>query len=157
MRALDRKLLRDLSRMLGQVITIGLVVACGVAAYVSIQGTYRSLLSARDSYYERYRFADVFVHLQRAPEAVAARLAQLPGVARVETRVVESVRIPIAACASRRSAASCRCRADGKPSLGARDAAPGPHVRERAAATKPSCSRRSRTRTSCASARSCRS
>ena len=30
--ALDRKLLRDLSTMRGQVITIALVVACGIAS-----------------------------------------------------------------------------------------------------------------------------
>jgi putative ABC transport system permease protein len=118
-KALDRKLLRDLARMLGQVITIGLVVACGVAAYVSIQGTYRSLLSARDSYYERYRFPDVFVHVQRAPEAIAARIAQLPGVARVETRVVESVRIPIADMREPVLGRIVSLPADGKPSLGA--------------------------------------
>ena len=41
MRAVDRKLVRDLSRMKGQVITVALVVASGVAAYVSIAGTYR--------------------------------------------------------------------------------------------------------------------
>lgn len=117
MNALDRKLLRDLARMLGQVITIGLVVACGVAAYVSIQGTYRSLLSARDSYYERYRFPDVFVHLQRAPETIAARLSQVPGVARVETRVVESVRIPIAGLREPALGRLVSLPSDGKPSL----------------------------------------
>ena len=53
MRAIDRKLVRDLSRLQGQVITIGLVIACGVAAYVALRGTHRSLLHARDAYYER--------------------------------------------------------------------------------------------------------
>ena len=46
MRALDRKLLRDLQRMRAQVITIALVVACGIASYVTIEGTHASLLAA---------------------------------------------------------------------------------------------------------------
>ena len=82
MRAIDRKLVRDLSRLQGQVITIGLVIACGVAAYVALRGTHRSLLHARDAYYERYRFPDVFARLERAPDSLRARIEALSGVAR---------------------------------------------------------------------------
>jgi putative ABC transport system permease protein len=58
--ALDKKLLRDLSRLKGQVVTIALVVAAGIAAFVAMKGNYASLEHARDAYYERSRFADVF-------------------------------------------------------------------------------------------------
>jgi putative ABC transport system permease protein len=94
-KALDRKLLRDLSQMAGQVITIALVVACGIASYVATKGTYYSLLYARDTYYERYRFADVFAQLERAPESLRARIEALRGVARAQTRVVKPISIPI--------------------------------------------------------------
>ncbi len=94
-RALDRKLLRDLARMKGQALTIALVVACGIASYVTMQSAYRSLLRARDDFYSETRFADVFVHLKRAPEAVAARLGDIPGVVTAETRIIEPVMIPI--------------------------------------------------------------
>ena len=60
-RSLDRKLLRDLSHLKGQVITIAMVVACGIAGYVAFQSTYRSLEYSRRSYYEQYRFADALV------------------------------------------------------------------------------------------------
>lgn len=89
MRAIDRKLLRDLGRMRGQVITIALVLAAGVAATVTLTGTYRALGAARDDYYAAQDFPDLFVHVERAPDAVAARLATIPGVATVTPRLVE--------------------------------------------------------------------
>jgi putative ABC transport system permease protein len=91
MRALQRKLLRDLWRMRGQVVTITLILASGVAAYVCLSGAHRALARSRDAYYARYGFPDVFVHLEHAPDAVAERLRELPGVASVQTRLVEPV------------------------------------------------------------------
>jgi len=59
-RPLDRKLVRDLSRLKGQAVTIALVVAAGIASYVSSVSTYDSLSYSTTSYYERSRLADVF-------------------------------------------------------------------------------------------------
>ncbi len=95
MRALDRKLLRDFVELRGQVITIALVVACGIASFVTMQSALDSLVYSRDSYYERFRFADVFAHLERAPESVADRLREIPGVSLVDTRVVKPITVPI--------------------------------------------------------------
>ncbi len=50
--------------------------------------TIEALQETATAYYERYRFADVFAHVERAPEHLAERLAQIPGVQTVETRVV---------------------------------------------------------------------
>jgi putative ABC transport system permease protein len=94
-RMLDRKLLRDLRRLVGQVVTIALVVAAGIASYVSTRGAYDSLVRARDAYYQGARFPDVFVQAKRAPEALRPRLEAIPGVTRVETRVVAAVSLPM--------------------------------------------------------------
>ncbi len=96
MRALDRKLLRDLVRLWGQGVTIALVVACGIASFVTMRGTYVSLLTARDAYYEDRRFGEVFAHVERAPDALAARLAEIDGVAVVHTRIVRDILLPVA-------------------------------------------------------------
>jgi putative ABC transport system permease protein len=93
--ALDRKLTRDLRRLKGQVATIALVLACGIMAMLMLRSTWQSLLAARDSYYEQYRFADVFAHLERAPDAERLRLEKLPGVAVAYTRLVENVMVPM--------------------------------------------------------------
>jgi putative ABC transport system permease protein len=96
MRALDRKLVRDLGRMKGQVLAICLVLAAGVATFVMSVSTLDSLRRTLDAYYERYRFADVFVHLKRAPNTLADRIADIPGVAQVQTRVVMDVTLDVA-------------------------------------------------------------
>jgi putative ABC transport system permease protein len=93
-RALERKLLRDLWHLKGQVLTVALVVACGISAFVGMRGTYASLVRSCSAYYERYRFGDVFAHMRRAPDAIRPRLETIPGAARVYTRVLEYVRIP---------------------------------------------------------------
>ncbi|AKH42115.1 putative ABC transport system permease protein [Altererythrobacter atlanticus] len=84
MKALDRKLLRDLWRMRGQVLAIALVLGAATATFVLSVGVYRSLTETRDVYYERNHFADVFANLTRAPRSVVARIAALPGVQRAE-------------------------------------------------------------------------
>ena len=95
MRALNRKLLRDLRHLRGQMLSIGGVVACGVAAVVAMGSTLQTMQRARTAYYERARFADVFASLKRAPEPLAARIAAIPGVAAVETRVTASVLLDV--------------------------------------------------------------
>jgi putative ABC transport system permease protein len=86
-RALDRKLLRDLAAMPGQACTIALVVAAGVGAFVAQLSTYQSLVATRAGYYQQARFADVFADLKRAPASLLARVAGLPGVAHADATV----------------------------------------------------------------------
>lgn len=95
MSRLERKLGRDALRLKGQIATIALVLGCGVMALLMVRGTYDSLLIARDRYYADARMADVFAHLERAPDPVAARLERIPGVASVHVRVVKDVMVPI--------------------------------------------------------------
>jgi putative ABC transport system permease protein len=93
--ALACKFLRDVGRMKGQVLTIALVLAGGIASFVALQGTYASLLRSRDAYYDRQRLAHVFATLERAPETIAARIEAIPGVAAVQTRISKLVSLPI--------------------------------------------------------------
>ena len=95
MSALFSKLLRDLARLRGQLLTITLVVACGVASFVTMQANYDSLQRSRDAYYAKYRFADLFAHLERAPSNLQERLERLPGIAALETRVTHGVMVPM--------------------------------------------------------------
>ena len=83
MKRLDLKLLRDLWTMKGQAFAISLVMGSGVATLVMMLSTVASLTDAQRSYYESHRFAHVFTHLKRAPDALAVRLRALPGVAQV--------------------------------------------------------------------------
>ena len=96
MKALDRKLLRDLWHLRGQVLAIAAVIMGGVATMVMSLSTYDSLVTTRDRFYSEYRFAEVFASLKRAPETLAERLAALPGVEHLETRVRAGVKLEVA-------------------------------------------------------------
>jgi putative ABC transport system permease protein len=87
MRALDKKLVREVRRMWAQVLAIALVMASGVATFVLANGAYLSLEETRAAYYERHRFADLFATVTRAPLALTAAIKEIPGVAAVEPRI----------------------------------------------------------------------
>ncbi len=95
MSPLQRKLWRDLWTMRSQALAIALVMASGVATFVLFLSTYASLMETRERYYREQAFAEVFVSLKRAPQSLAARIGELPGVARVQTRVVAPVTLDI--------------------------------------------------------------
>ena len=92
---LARIMLRELWHLRGQVLAAALVVACGIAAFVAMRGTWHSLVVAQQDYYASYRFADVFAGLKRAPLEVAQRIRAIPGVATVDTRVVADVTLDV--------------------------------------------------------------
>lgn len=96
MRALDKKLVRDFMRMWAQVLAIALVLAAGVTTMVLSVGAYQSLEETRSAYYERYRFADVFANLTRAPQRLEGQIAAIAGVGSVETRVSKPAVLDIA-------------------------------------------------------------
>jgi putative ABC transport system permease protein len=87
MTPLNRKLLRDLWRIKGQAVAIGAVIAVGVLLQVMQSGLITSLDETRRAYYERYRFAEVFAPVNRAPEQLITSLAAIPGVSAAEGRV----------------------------------------------------------------------
>ncbi|MHA3976513.1 ABC transporter permease [Halovulum sp. GXIMD14794] len=87
MRALDRKLLRDLARLWPQALAIALVLACGVTVIQMSVGMSSALDDTREAYYERSRFAQVFVQARRAPRTLLPEIAAIPGVQAAEARV----------------------------------------------------------------------
>ncbi len=95
MKALDRKLWRELWQLKSQAVAIVLVIVSGVAVHVMFGATLDALRQTRARYYQEYRFADVFAVLKRAPESLRERIAAIPGVAEVETRVVAAVNLEV--------------------------------------------------------------
>jgi len=94
-KALDRKLLRDLRLMWSQALTIALVVASGIGGFLTCLSAVDSLALARDRFYASGRFADVFAGVKRAPDAVVPLLREVDGVADVQTTVEQFVRVEI--------------------------------------------------------------
>lgn len=88
MTALNHKLWRDLWHLKGQAFAIALVIMSGVATFIMFLSTLDSLTFTRSTFYQDYRFAEVFSSLTRAPQSLAERINEIPGVDKVETRVV---------------------------------------------------------------------
>lgn len=92
---LDLKLGRDLRRLKGQAIAVAMVMGCGLAMMIMARSLIFSLESTRRQYYEANRFAEIFVHLKRAPNALADRVKDLPGVATVQPGISVQVTLDI--------------------------------------------------------------
>lgn len=95
MRPLHRKLVRDMWKLRGQLVAIVAVVACGIAAYVTMLSVHASLRDHGQAYFERNRLPDVFARTGDAPLAVARRIEALPFIEAVEARAVEDVMLDV--------------------------------------------------------------
>src|SRR5574343_1297607 len=93
MKALDRKLWRDLRQLWSQVLTIALVVASGVAGFLATFSAWDALSWSRENYYAEARFSDVFSSLKRAPVSLLPRIADVPGVAQVQDGVAHGIQV----------------------------------------------------------------
>ncbi len=87
MTAINQKLLREVWKNRGQMLSIGSVVAVGIMTVLTIRGAYESLTISQDLYCRESRFGQVWAQLERAPEGLRRRIEGLPGVAAVDTRV----------------------------------------------------------------------
>ncbi|MHC4600392.1 MAG: ABC transporter permease [Planctomycetota bacterium] len=92
---LNRKLLRDLWGAKGQVLAVAAVIMTGIASYAALNSAFRDLLLTRDAYMDRYRMADLFFHVERAPASVTSKLTAIPGVLEAEGRLVFDVTLDL--------------------------------------------------------------
>lgn len=102
---MNRLLIADLTRLWRQGLAISLLLGCGIALFVMTNSSMLSLERSRQRYYRDYRFGEVFTALVRAPESLAEKIAGIPGVQEVQTRIVRDVLLDIPAMVQ---PASCR-------------------------------------------------
>lgn len=91
MRALSHKMIRDVGRSSGVLGTICLIISIGVGSFVGLMSGQRILEESQAAYYDEYRFADFWVDVKKVPLDELAAIADLPGVAAVEPRIVFDV------------------------------------------------------------------
>ena len=96
MKAIDKKLWRELWGMRMQALAIALVIVGGVSIFIMSLSTLDSLYETRETYYRDHHFAHVFASLKRAPLSLTQRIEAIPGVDKVETRVVAYVNLDVA-------------------------------------------------------------
>lgn len=95
MRAINRKLIRDILSFKGQIAAISVVTGAGVMVLILFVTTLDAIKHSRDRYYQLYNFAHVFSDIKRAPERVSELIREIPGVNIVETRVQGAVRLSV--------------------------------------------------------------
>lgn len=94
MRLLRRSLRRDLSARRAQLVAIGVTILLGVALFGASYDAFENLTASYQGLYDDLGFADLTI-TGGSPDAVAARLADEPGVAAVTTRTVADVPIDV--------------------------------------------------------------
>ncbi len=117
MSPLDRKLLRDLAHLWGQMVAVALVVTCGIGMFVTLRSMHRYLVKTQAAYYEQYRFAEAFTQLRSAPLPVASRIAALPEVAVAEPRIVMDVLLDVPGLPEPATGRLVSIPRDGRPAL----------------------------------------
>jgi putative ABC transport system permease protein len=95
MSVLNQKLKRDLWKLRGQVLAVALVIGSGVATLVMSLSTVEALQETTEAYYQRYRFAEVFAFVTRAPKRLVHQIADIPGVQTVQTRISRYANIDV--------------------------------------------------------------
>ncbi|WP_455211966.1 FtsX-like permease family protein, partial [Kaarinaea lacus] len=95
MKAINKKLWRELWGMRMQALAIAMVIVSGVGVFIMSLSTLDSLLESREKFYRENHFAHVFASLKRAPVSLVSRIEAIPGVNKVESRVIAYVNIDV--------------------------------------------------------------
>src|SRR5210317_2484347 len=95
MKSLDKKLWRELWDMRMQALAIAMVIVSGVGIFIMSLSTLDSLYQTRETYYRDHHFAHIFANLKRAPLSLVKRIEEIPGVDKVETRVMAYVNLDV--------------------------------------------------------------
>lgn len=90
-KVLDKKALRELLAWKSQALTITLVIASGIAVYLTSLSAYDSLLVSRNNFYAEYSLSEGFVSLHKAPESVVLDISKIPGVSYAEGRIIKDI------------------------------------------------------------------
>jgi len=91
MRLLRRKLVREIRQAKFRFLAVSLVVAIGIVLFTASYMSYLNLSKSYQYTYEKLDFEDLLVRVDRAPERVADRLAQLPNIDLLTPRISKPV------------------------------------------------------------------
>ncbi len=87
------KMLRDIRRSMGAYGVSILIIAIGFTGFSVLSITHSWLTHSRDVFYAQSAYPEVFAEIQQAPQSTLRTLAQIPGVARAEGRLVQTVQV----------------------------------------------------------------
>ena len=76
-------------------LAVAMVIGSGVGVLIMSLSTLEALRDTTAAYYDRYGFADVFAVATRVPQHVEARIAEIPGIQTVQTRIARYATLDI--------------------------------------------------------------
>ena len=95
MRVLHHKLIRDLRENAVTLAVVVAIIAIGTGSLIGLGCAQRILEASQSAYYRAYRFADFWVDVKKAPLSAVERIARVPGVEAVATRVIFDVIVDV--------------------------------------------------------------
>ncbi len=95
MKPLHKKVWRDIKRHPGQFASVSAIIICASALFIGMYSTQLNLEYSKQQFYQKYRFCDVFITLERAPKTALRRLAGISGVDEIRGRIVKDVTLEI--------------------------------------------------------------
>lgn len=87
MRALNRKLIRDIRHNWHMLLAVSSIIAVGIGCYVGMMSAVKNLDYSRSSYYSSCRLADFWIDLKKIPTQDVKRLAAIPGISEIRNRI----------------------------------------------------------------------
>jgi len=87
MKALTRKLTREIYHAKGLLGAITSIIVVGVTCYVALQSSYRNLSFAKRDYHRQCRMPDFWIDLKKTPNGEVNRIAEIEGVSEVRSRI----------------------------------------------------------------------
>ncbi|MGD8452174.1 MAG: ABC transporter permease [Phycisphaerae bacterium] len=91
MRALTRKLGRELWHNAGTMLSVVAIIAIGTGCFIGMSSAVRILSVSQAAYYRAYRFADFWVTVKKAPLTAVEQLAEIDGIEEWQARIVFDV------------------------------------------------------------------
>jgi putative ABC transport system permease protein len=83
--------MRDLLGSVGTLLSVVVIIAVGTGSFIGLRSAQHILEASQAAYYRDYRFADFWIDVKKAPLSAVERVAALPDISTVESRVVFDV------------------------------------------------------------------
>ncbi len=91
MPVLYRRFFRIIRQSLGQFIALTSIVMLGVLVYIAMNTAFLNLSKSQEDFYTKSKFADYYINVIRAPQAILRQIENLPGVMQAKGRVQQDI------------------------------------------------------------------
>lgn len=88
-----KKMFRDMKESKGAYIACMVIIMMGLLLFTALSLAVENLKTSRRDFYEKQHFADGFASVRSLPAGEVSKLADIPGIARIQGRLVKDVQV----------------------------------------------------------------